>query len=205
MRAGVSPRRSVTELVGYYNRATGKREGGIIGLTDFEKESVDRAFADLRSGDPEGIRRYLRRSLRDKRFDAVAEAALEQGKPVPADLARRMRAGVESKALANRAERISRTELLGSLHAASDEGMQQLVDSGKVPARAITCEWDASEDIATRPTHSEANKQRIQFGQTFSVGGYQMRFPGDRANAPAHECVCCRCKKRYIIDYLELE
>jgi len=57
-------------------------------------------------------------------------------------------------------------------------------------------EWLATEDSRTRPTHSEADGQRVGMNETFTVGGYQMKRPGD-PDAPAKETIRCRCTVLY--------
>ena len=102
-----------------------------------------------------------------------------------------------------RGERIARTELLGSLHAAQDEGVQQIVDSGQIEAENVAGIWDASKDMFTRDSHREANGQRRDHGQPFDVGGYQMMAPSDSSlGAPASEIVNCRCFKRVDMNFL---
>ncbi len=53
-------------------------------------------------------------------------------------------------------------------------------------------QWLSTLDGRTRETHSEADGQRVPVGATFSVGGAQLRFPGDPFG-PAEEIVNCRC------------
>jgi hypothetical protein len=53
-------------------------------------------------------------------------------------------------------------------------------------------EWQATEDLRTRPTHHEADKQTVAFNQAFTVGGALLAFPGD-PTGPASEVIQCRC------------
>ena len=53
-------------------------------------------------------------------------------------------------------------------------------------------EWLATVDERTRPDHVGAHGQVIRRGETFDVGGRQMRYPGDPAGG-AHQTVNCRC------------
>lgn len=49
---GDGPRTTALDLVGRINRATGQREGGIVGLTSQQSAWADNALDELTSGDP---------------------------------------------------------------------------------------------------------------------------------------------------------
>lgn len=202
---GVSPRKAALDVVGRINGVTGRREGGLIGLTQAQAQYADNALAQLRSGDPAQMRQYLTRTARDKRFDRTVRAAIEAGKPVSAADSTRITNRYRDILLRKRGEAVARTELLGSLHAAQAEGTQQLIDSGKITADQITEEWDAANDGDTRDTHAAADGQIKRSDGTFLIGGYPMRFPGDASlGAPAEEIVHCRCRVRQSFDFSSL-
>jgi len=202
MASGVSPRAAALDIVGRYDAGTKKRVGGVLGLDSGRQATVDRALERLRSGDPEELRAYLRLKLRDRRFDNIVLRAIRDGKSVSAEDARKMVVRYQDRLLRQRGETIARTELHQSLHNASFEGVQQIIDSGKLKAEQVSLTWDSAEDGDTRQTHRDANGQAIVWGQRFSVGGYPMRYPGDRANAPAHECINCRCRMDIDFNFL---
>ena len=52
--------------------------------------------------------------------------------------------------------------------------------------------WVARCDDKTRPTHRAADGQRAPFSGSFTVGGVQLRYPGD-PNGPPDEVYNCRC------------
>nr|DAO86649.1 MAG TPA: minor head component F [Caudoviricetes sp.] len=52
--------------------------------------------------------------------------------------------------------------------------------------------WVAHHDDRTRPAHREADGQTVPAIDTFTVGGYKMRFPKD-PSAPLHLTINCRC------------
>lgn len=52
--------------------------------------------------------------------------------------------------------------------------------------------WVAHHDDRTRPAHREADGQTVPATDTFTVGGYRMRFPKD-PSAPLHLTINCRC------------
>ena len=204
MIAGVSPRSAALDLVGRTNKLTGRREGGVIGLDSNRLAQADRAFAQLRSGDPGQMRAYLNRRMRDRRLDSVVRAAIRDGKPVSAADARRLTGRLTQRLLRDRGETIARTELLGALHAAQDEGLEQLIENGQITREQVTSEWDAANDSATRDSHRAMDGQIADDQGIFTTGaGYRMRHPGDRSlGAPAEEIIKCRCRKRTSIDHL---
>lgn len=52
--------------------------------------------------------------------------------------------------------------------------------------------WVAHHDDRTRPAHREADGQTVPATDTFTVGGFRMRYPKD-PSAPLHLTVNCRC------------
>jgi hypothetical protein len=219
---GTAPRSAALDLVGRVGPG-GVRSGGIVGL-DSTKAGWVRNMADALSAengvgvvgfdaDGKPIKKFwigrdgkLKSTFtdRDKRFDRLIVRAIKDGKSLSqADIARST-TRYTGRLQKLRGEAIARTELLGSLHAAQAEGLQQLVDSGQVAPDAVTVEWDASSDSATRDTHRAADGQIRQQGEPFSVGGYAMRFPGDSSmGAPAGEIINCRCVLRPRVDFIK--
>lgn len=205
---GVSPRRAALDLVGRFNKATKKREGGIIGLNPGRIADIDAATQQLLSGDPAQMRAYLRRGMRNKTFDPIVNRAIRNGSRVPADEVRKIIGRMTSNHLRARGETIARAELLGSLHHAQDEGLAQLVDSGKLRQDQIDADWDAANDDDTRDSHAFMDGQQMDSSGYFTTGnGYRMRFPGDQGDEtnpiPAEEIVNCRCRKRININFLK--
>ena len=204
MRLGRGPRSVALDIVGRMDRAAGRRVGGLVGLTPGDVASSQRALGQLTSGDPAEMAKYLRRKLRDKRFDATVARAIREGKPVPADRARKIVGRYQDRLLYRRGETIARTELLQSLHHAQDEGLRQLVDDGKLNAGQITREWDASEDSDTRDSHRHMDGQSVGLNEPFTSGnGALMMHPGDSSlGAGPEEIINCRCIVRPKIDFI---
>jgi len=194
---GTSPRAAALDLVGRVGPG-GVRTGGIVGL-DSQKAAFVRNMADdLRNLDAG----YFSRKLRDKRFDGLVRRAIKAGKPVSAADISRITARYTGRLQRLRGETIARTELLGSLHAAQAEGLQQMQDSGQIAPGAITREWDSAGDSATRDSHRAADGQIRQQGEAFDIGGFAMMYPGDQS-APASEVVNCRCVVRPRVDFIK--
>lgn len=58
--------------------------------------------------------------------------------------------------------------------------------------------WTAILDDQTRRTHVAADEQKVKYNAFFIVGGYKMRFPGDKSQgAPIEEWINCRCCSIY--------
>lgn len=58
--------------------------------------------------------------------------------------------------------------------------------------------WIAVDDHRTRPAHHAADNQTVNQGDTFSVGGEQLEFPGD-PNGSAENTINCRCFSEVIV------
>ena len=89
----------------------------------------------------------------------------------------------------NRATTVARTETIGALNGARYDAFQILAEDDEVPMEKL---WLATDDRRTRPTHDAADGQRVPVGDTFTVGGFQLSFPGD-PTGPAQEVINCRC------------
>jgi len=218
---GTAPRTTALDMVGRINRATGKREGGIIGLHSRDVALRNEAFEALRNTEKPGAifrdgkwrkKFWIGRDgklksvyeTRDSRFDPTVRKAIKDGRPIPAEKARKMILGMENRMLKNRGETIARTELLGSTNAAQEEGLNQLVESGKVSAQNIKAKWDTADDGDQRDSHDAMDGQVRGHGEPFVSGlGNLLLHPGDRSlGAPAEDVINCRCTKRPDIDFI---
>jgi hypothetical protein len=203
MEAGQNPNTVALDIVGRMNNATGKREGGIIGLTSQQEQFARNARAELLSGDPDELRAYLTRTRRDKRFDALVLKAIADEKPVPAADAARMIQRYKDRLLQLRGENIGRTEALASLHAGQFEALQQVADNGKVDRSAVKRRWSSTGDRKVRDTHVAMDGQVVQVDAPFiSPSGARLMFPGD-PNGPPEEVINCRCLTEPVIDFLK--
>lgn len=89
----------------------------------------------------------------------------------------------------NRAVTVARTETVGSLNAGRYDAFAAVADT---LGRPLDLMWLATVDTRTRESHVEADGQQVPQGQPFTVGGTELRFPGDPFG-PAEETVNCRC------------
>lgn len=206
METDAAPRKVALDLVGRVNRSTGRREGGIIGLNSQRATWLQSATAELRSGDPAQLRNYLTRTSRVRGFDELVRRAIKSGKPIPEGVIERATTGMSNRLLRDRGETIARTELLGSLHAGQDAGLQQAIARGQLRPDQITVEWDASSDRFTRDSHRAMDGQTHRYGVAFTspLTGAMMRFPGDTSlGAPAGDVINCRCHLRIRLDVVK--
>lgn len=199
MEQGLNPRTVALDLVGRVG-ASGRREGGVIGLTSSQAEWVRNYSAELSSDNPLAA---LERNLRDKRFDGAVRKAAASGEPIPAELRGKMVDSYENRSLRYRAETISRTEAMASLHESQQQSMEQAVASGAISESAVTFTWRATNDNRTRDAHAVMDGQEVGMGEMFVDGdGNEIEFPGD-PNAPIETTANCRCWREASADFLQ--
>jgi hypothetical protein len=204
---GRNPRATALEIVGRLNRATGRRQGGLLGLSSTQTDAVIRVRAELLSGDAAQLRNYLTRARRDKRFDRIVLKALCEGRPVTRADVERITGRYKDRLLALRGETIARTEALAGLNAGKEEGIRQLIEAGKVQRTAVKKIWRATGDDRTRDSHLALNGAEIGIEEVFisPLTGAQMMFPHDSSRgAPPSEIIGCRCFYEIKIDYIGL-
>ena len=93
--------------------------------------------------------------------------------------------------IAYRAERVARTEVIGTNNYATVEEYKE--NGGKWK------QWLATQDKLTRDDHAEADGQMVAIDEPFDVGGEQLEYPGDVAGSAANVCNC-RCTWLPVID-----
>lgn len=187
LAAGLNPRTVALSLVGTINPKTRKREGGVLGLTSTQEKWARGYEEELKAGD----RAFLKRAMRDRRFDATVLKAIKAGKPLSPQQIATMVAAYRARALKYRADTLARTEAISALNQSQMESMQQAVDSGKVQQRYITKTWHSAGDHRVRLTHQMLNGTRVPFATKFtSESGAKLAYPGD-PTAPAAERINC--------------
>ena len=204
LQRGENPRVTTLNIVGRINRATGRRDGGIIGLTSAQAAAVQKARGELGSTDPADLQRYLGRGRRDKRFDRTVAKAMREGGKVPLEIAQRAGDRYADRLLQLRGEMLARTEALTSLHAGQYQALLQSVDNGAVRADQLRRTWRSAGDGRVRHTHRGLNGDSVGLTEAFtSPSGARMRFPGDTSlGAPGDEVIGCRCVVTARVDWL---
>lgn len=197
---GLSPRKTALDIIGRVNFTTGRREGGLIGLSSKQVQWVRNAELQLRNG---SYSDYLRHKLRNKTYDRMVIRAMQSGKPLTASQIAKISGAYRRNVLRYRGETIARTETLNAYRAGNMEGFRQLVDSGAVRNDQIRRIWSDTGDGRTRPHHMAMNTQEITgLDMPWNVNGSLMMFPGDVSmGASADQIVNCRCWQNIRIDY----
>lgn len=197
---GRGPRDTALDIVGRVNKATGKREGGIVGLHSGQAKAWAKAGTELDDLDPA----YFERKLRDKRFDPMVRKAIEAGKPLSKADRDRVLNRYQDRLLKHRADTIARTETIASLNAGREQGVRQLIEAGNITEDQVTKVWDSTgADGRTRDTHLAMEGQRRRLAEPFVTPmGHRLMHPGDvTLGAPGSETINCRCVLRLDIDY----
>lgn len=192
LQAGRGTNAIAREIVGRINRATRKREGGIVGLTKQEAGYVANARAELEALDAS----YFRRDARDRRHDALIRRAIKEGKPLSKADVDRIARNYTNKLQIVRGDRIARTETHSALNAGRFEAMRQTAEDAGVDVSQLTLKWQATRDGRTRDSHRSLGGKTVPYGGVFvsPLTGARMRFPGDRSlGAPSSEVIHCRC------------
>lgn len=202
MEKGTAPRSIGLDIVGRIDKSTGKRAGGVLGLSGPQEQYVRTARAELASSDPVELGHYLTRTRRDKRFDRSVTKAIREGTTVPAEIQRKALSRYEARLLELRGQIIGRKEAMTALQAGKHEAYLQAVDSGAIAESAVRRTWRSAGDLRVRHTHMGLNGDTVGLRQPFvSPSGARLMFPGD-PSAPADETIGCRCDVSYRIDFL---
>ena len=90
-----------------------------------------------------------------------------------------------------RAERIARTEVIGSLNGGK---LDEYRDSGVCTGK----EWLATQDDRTRDAHLDADGQTVDIDESFDVDGESLDYPGDPKGEPGN-IINCRCSVLPIV------
>lgn len=200
--AGRNPRNVALDIVGRIDPTTGRRVGGIVGLTPGQAGWVSRARSEL--GSPDTAAGYLQRALRDKRFDKIVQKSIDTGVPLDNDTISRLTGRYSDNVLRMRGETIARTEALQSLNQSQDMAFRQAIDEGIIDQSAVQRVWDSSGDARTRETHRAMDGQSVGLDEAFvSPSGARLMFPGDSSlGAGGEEIINCRCVVKHRIDFL---
>lgn len=198
LQRGDNPRTTALDVIGRINRQTGRREGGVIGLTSQQTGFVSNARAELLSGDPTLLRAYMERTRRDKRFDRTVFKAIRDGEAIPRETVNRMVGRYSDSLLQLRGETVARTESLAALNASTREAYEQAIENGAIRRQDVRKVWRSAGDARVRDSHAALNGESVGIDERFSNG---MLHPHE-AGAPAEEVINCRCVAEHRIDFL---
>lgn len=201
MRDGRNPRNIALDMIGRVNVQTGRREGGVVGLTVPFERAVSRSRIELQNLDSS----YFRRERRDKRFDGTVRKAIESGVPLTADQIAKITGRYSDSLLQLRGENIARTETIASLNRSEWEAVKQAAATGAINEAATQRIWDNAGDKRVRHSHVEMEGQSVGIDEPFKTpDGALLFYPGDTSlDAPANETINCRCRARLKINWLQ--
>lgn len=204
---GQNPTKTALDVVGRVNRITGRREGGVIGLTARQVEFIENARESLLTGNVEGMRRYLAMKNRDKRYDRTILKAIREGKPVDAPMVDKAVGRMSDKNMLYRGKVIGQKETRTALLAARDNAIRQQVDAGKIAAQDVKKKWRHSGSENPRLQHvalaAQTAKEGIPLDQPFvTADGTALMYPHD-PSAPARHVLGCLCRCEYDISFIE--
>lgn len=198
LQEGQSSATIARQITGTLNRITGRREGGALGLTVQQADSILSGRAKLASGDRAAMQEYLQLKLRDRRYDAMVKRAIKDGKPVaPANLETIIKAHT-SKALKYRGEMIAKNEAFSAQAAGRDEAYRQMLERPDVAD--VTARWQHNLSQVPRLDHVAMDGTVISLkrGQVFQFPDVAMKHPHDPAGGAKHS-IGCRCIAVYRV------
>jgi hypothetical protein len=198
---GQGPRRTALDLAG--RMVDGRRQGGIIGLTNRDAQAVANVKAalanPLRVGvTPDGVREFwIGRdgSLKfgvtgiDARSFGMIKRAVEDNKPLLAPDIDNIAQRYHDKLLLQRAQRIARTETLQALNTGSQDALRQIARDQGLRDNQIRRIWRTASDERVRDSHVAMNGESVGLNELFSNG---LMYPVD-PNGPPEEVIQCRC------------
>lgn len=202
MEAGINPRSMALDIVGRIDRTTGRRVGGIVGLTSQQETFARNALDELMSGDRAAMQNYFTRGRRDKRFDRTVLKAMNEGVGLSRSEAERIVGRYRDRLLQLRGETIARLEAKASLHRAEQESFLQAVDTGTVQQQDIKRRWRHTGGREPRVQHVQMDGQTVGLNEPFiAPDGTRIMYPCD-PNAPVAHTANCRCQVSTSIDFI---
>lgn len=195
LQQGKNPREVARQMRGTWDPKAKAYRGGMIGLTDTQARHVRNAEAQLRSGDPAQMRRYLGRQLRDKRHDRAILRAINDERPLSAAQIDRAVNSYNRRYIAHRAEMVARDQSLRALTSGQEEGIDQMIRDGHVREEDVIRRWVTARDERVRNSHQSIpgrNRQGRRRGEAFITPLGQLRYPRDPQGTPA-DTIACRC------------
>lgn len=169
-------------LAGENPRVVAREARAFVGLTEYD-HSLITSFVDQVVNDPAMA---LTRDLRDRRFDAILQKAID-GTPATESQLAAMREGYIRKLHNWRAETWARTTSLDALRATQQATWKQLTDDFGIPERRILRRWVTAHDDRVRPEHAAMDGATAPLDGVYSNG---QAYPGQGD-------FNCRCVETY--------
>lgn len=202
---GDGPKQIALDIAGRVNPATGRRSGGIVGLSEPQAGYVQSMRQRLFSGDSREMRKVLSgMTLRDKRFDRLIEKHIETGTPLSRADVDKLTGRYSDRLLKRRAEDIARTETAQGVMGARAEAYRQALEKEGLPPEAITKTWlhQGAKDEDARVQHIAMNGREVIGLETpFTMpDGARMQHSHDPAGGVRHN-INCRCDTFFEVDF----
>lgn len=193
---GMGSREIATMIVG--KRVGNRREGGILGLTTQQADSIMSGRAKLASGDPKLMREYLNLKLRDRRYDRAIKKAIRDARPITGRELDAILEAHKSKALLYRGRVIAKSETFSALEAGRREAVRQALENPDV--EGATKRWQHNLSLEPRLDHVSLGQAPARgFDEPFIMGnGAVMQYAHDPAGGPENNANC-RCITVYRI------
>lgn len=222
MARGANPRTTALDIVGRINRATGRRENGVLGLTEAQAGHVMEMRRALTNPNGVGIvgfdddgnpirKFWLGRdgtlkstfTRRNRNFDRTIARAIRDGTPVPAETVGRATTAYTNRLLQLRGETVARTETMTALQASRREAFKQAVDNGLIAYQDVRRRWRHShKKKGAREDHVEMDGQTVGLDEPFiAPDGTRIMYPGD-PDAGVKHTANCACDQEVTIDHL---
>ena len=191
-------RREIAEsLAGRISKVTGKRTGGVIGLSRPQQSWVDTMRERLASGDPAQMRATLAAKDRDKRYDRTIKVAIRDGKAIPPAKIDEITGKYADRLLRKRATNIASVEVEQFAANAREDAVRQALAKGG--GEAFKAWRHSSIYINARPDHVEMSGRTVPFESSFIMAdGVAMRYAHDPRGGARHS-LNCRCRTTYAI------
>ena len=201
MAAGKNPRATALDIVGRVNRVTGKREGGLIGLTAAQMQIAANARSELEAGSTA----YFDRKLRDRNFDRRVRKAIAEGRALTKLDVDQIVGRYHDRLLKARGDSIARTESMASFGASQMEAARQAMEKGGLDPSQVKKIWRSAGDGRVRDSHRLLNGVEMDVDGLFRSPetGALMAYPGDTEHgAHGRDTVNCRCWQEIKVNFL---
>lgn len=210
---GQNPTRTGMDIIGRVNRATNRREGGILGLTAPQARAVANARRKLTSGDPAAMREVIGMRAdgsfdpkaglgkRGRRFDRTIAKAIREGKPLPDEFVTRWLGKYSDNLLKLRGDLIGLNETFAAMARGRADAIRQQIDAGKIDVQDVTKVWKHTPQEHPRLHHQAMNGKSVAYGEKFVLpNGVRMDYPHSE-DAPISETAFCKCTFAFKIDF----
>ncbi len=196
---GKNPRATALDLVGRISKTTGKRTGGVLGLSSPQMEYYTNARAELATASPQSLRNYLSRQLRNRNYDAAVKRALATGQPISAAKAEAALKSYSNRLLKYRADVVAMHETKSAIEGSKLNGYKQAARRAGVKAKKT---WRHFGSENPRKQHEAMDGDTVDIDQDHILpDGTHMAHP-HAVGAPINQTANCHCMEDYSLDFL---